>query len=346
MRRTVLETALLQWRHANDLVSTQKTLPAAHSYLQPSTSNGHGVRRRCMLLVWKNWPSWELVEILEIAAQRKLSTLSTRNRAKHLEGKAGKFRKTGERGTKKAGKPGAALQRNRGNTKAIGGGNKAVGGKRQNAKHGPRGSFQPTNKKVRDLTEKSWNILGHREAMFRPWVVLESGEKQLETLLENSKELFLVEEDRIARQMCFVATKKQKNMDTRGGNMILLQRRKTNILEFHCRTKILRKNKIARSTRKAGRSEKMSCRDSHFGRPPKEKVQVCTSPQPKDWKKAIEMEEGHYLVSRCAMEKSTSEGMKKQFSSSCRLEKTATQKKKQARRFGDIFSNKRQTKKI
>ena len=101
-------------------------------------------------------------------------------------------------------------------------------------------------------------------------------------------------------------------------------KRKTNS-GLHCRTKIPRRNKIARSTRKAGRSEKMSCRDSHFGRPPKEKLQVCTSPQPKNWKKAIEMEEGHYLVSRCAMEKSTSEGLQKQFSSSCRLEKTATQ---------------------
>ena len=38
-----------------------------------------------------------------------------------------------------------------GNTKVIGGGNKAVGGKRKNAKHGPRGSFQPTNKKGRVL---------------------------------------------------------------------------------------------------------------------------------------------------------------------------------------------------
>ena len=62
---------------------------------------------------WRKKKNCELVEILEIAAQRKLSTLSTRNRAKHLEGKASKFRKTGERGTKKAEKPGAALQRNR-----------------------------------------------------------------------------------------------------------------------------------------------------------------------------------------------------------------------------------------
>lgn len=67
-----------------------------------------------------------MVEILEIAAQRKLSTLSTRNRAKHLEGKAGKFRKLENVAQKKTEKPGAALQRNRGKTKGIRGGNKAV----------------------------------------------------------------------------------------------------------------------------------------------------------------------------------------------------------------------------
>lgn len=88
--------------------------------------------------------------------------------------------------------------------------------KKKNATHDPKGSFQPTNNEVQDLTGTSRNILGHRETMFRPRVVSESGEgkleavyatKQLETLLENSKEMFLVEEDRFARQMWFVPTK-------------------------------------------------------------------------------------------------------------------------------------------
>lgn len=60
--------------------------------------------------------------------------------------------------------------------------------------------------------------------MFRSRVVSESGEGKLEAvyatkplrLLENSKEMFLVEEDRFALQMWFVPTKVWKNPDTRG----------------------------------------------------------------------------------------------------------------------------------
>lgn len=39
----------------------------------------------------------------------------------------------------------------------------------------------------------------------------------------------------------------------------LCTKRKTNLLESHCRTKIPRRNKIARTTRKAGRCDKISC---------------------------------------------------------------------------------------
>ena len=46
----------------------------------------------------------------------------------------------------------------------------------------PKGSFQPTNNKVQDLTERSRNILEHREAMFRPSVVSESGEGKPEAV--------------------------------------------------------------------------------------------------------------------------------------------------------------------
>ena len=52
--------------------------------------------------------------------------------------------------------------------------------KKKNAKHDSKGSFQPTSNKVQDLTGRSRNILGHREGMFRPTVVSESGEGKLE----------------------------------------------------------------------------------------------------------------------------------------------------------------------
>ena len=54
--------------------------------------------------------------------------------------------------------------------------------KKENAKRDPKGSFQPTNNKVQDLTERSRNILGHTEAMFRPSVVSESGEGKPEAV--------------------------------------------------------------------------------------------------------------------------------------------------------------------
>ena len=77
-----------------------------------------------------------------------------------------------------------------------------------------------------------------------------------------------------------------------------------------------------------------------------ERLQVCTPPQPKDRKNAIEIEEGHYLVSRCAMEKSTSDGLKNGSLPPAAWRRQQLKKKEQASRFGDIFFNKRQTKKI
>ena len=83
--------------------------------------------------------------------------------------------------------------------------------KKKNATHDPKGSFQPTNNEVQLILQESlvtfWGT--EKQCFARPRVVSESGEgkleavyatKQLEILLENSKEMFLVEEDRFARK--------------------------------------------------------------------------------------------------------------------------------------------------
>lgn len=96
------------------------------------------------------------------------------------KGKAGKFPNTGKRDTKngqtrelrciETGEMQNVLEEKR------------CWRKKENAKRDPKGSFQPTNNKVQDLTERSRNILGHREAMFRPSVVSESGEGKPEAV--------------------------------------------------------------------------------------------------------------------------------------------------------------------
>lgn len=73
--------------------------------------------------------------------------------------------------------------------------------------------------------------------------------------------MFLVEEDRYiysANVVCANQNIKKSGYSSLKQNPFE-QKRKTNLLESHCRTKIPRRNKIARTTRKAGRCDKISC---------------------------------------------------------------------------------------
>lgn len=117
-RSSVLKTELLQQRHANDLGSEQKTLPAQSGAPDPKT-----LLLPTEHVEWEWWKkkvhaigveklSCELVEMPEKSAQREPSTPSTRNRARRLEDILEEREKLGssqtlENVTRKSGKPGS-----------------------------------------------------------------------------------------------------------------------------------------------------------------------------------------------------------------------------------------------
>lgn len=117
-RSSVLKTELLQQRHANDLGSEQKTLPAQSGAPDPKTllpPTEHvewewGKKKVHAIGVEKL--SCEPVEMPEKSAQREPSTPSTRNRARRLEDILEEREKLGssqtlENVTRKSGKPGS-----------------------------------------------------------------------------------------------------------------------------------------------------------------------------------------------------------------------------------------------
>ena len=79
--------------------------------------------------------------------------------------------------------------------------------------------------------------------------------------------MFLVEDDRYiysANVVCANQNIKKSGYSSLKQNPFV-QKRKTNLLESHCRTKTPRRNKIARTTRKAGRCDKISAIDMQEG---------------------------------------------------------------------------------
>lgn len=115
---SVLKTELLQQRHANDLGSEQKTLPA-----QSGAPDSKTLLPPTEHVEWEWWKkkvhaigveklSCEPVEMPEKSAQRQPSTPSTRNRARRLEDILEEREKLGssqtlENVTRKSGKPGS-----------------------------------------------------------------------------------------------------------------------------------------------------------------------------------------------------------------------------------------------
>lgn len=132
--------------------------------------------------------------------------------------------------------------------------------------------FFPTHKQRSsiDLTGKSRNILGHREAMFRP---AEScfGKRRRQTrsctrhkTAGNTTRKLKRDVLGRRRPLCSANVVCANQNIKKSGCWWLkqnpfVQRRKKNLLESHCRTKIPRRNKIGRTTRKAGRCDKISC---------------------------------------------------------------------------------------
>lgn len=131
--------------------------------------------------------------------------------------------------------------------------------------------------------------------------------------------MFLVEEDRYiysANVVCANQNIKKSGYSSLKQNPFV-QKRKTNLLESHCRTKTPRRNKIARTTRKAGRCDEISC--NRYARRALSGVSL--------WKKALP-------------------GVEKTTLFLLQLGDDGNPKKMQTSRFGDIFSNRGRRKNI
>ena len=141
---------------------------------------------------------------------------------------------------------------------------------------------------------RRWKAIGHRGLTYGPRVVLEDEEggteaaystKQLAKLLEYTRELFFSEKDRFDREMFFAASENQK---------LKIQVQPTRSFQ-NAEGREIFWNPIGvdkyPDPQKLEEFQRIAMEDFQ-----QEKLHACTPPKHKDWKKAIDMEEGSYLV--------------------------------------------------
>ena len=271
-------------------------------------------RDKKMAAIGKEFPSCELVEMPEIAAQRLLSTLSTRNRARRLEEilEATERQEWAERLQEIANRREEARELRRmeiERMREIVEAKRKVLDERATIRSAVLAALSRLDtKKLREVSGQRWKILGHREALFGPRVVLEDEEgqtvsvystRQLAKLLENTKELFLRQTDTYSRELFVAASQKQK-MEIRveptkafwntEGEQILW-----NPISIE---KYPDPQKLDELRQQLDEAQKYLEEARPLEDLQKERLRVCAPPQLKDWTKAVEMKEGRYLVTR------------------------------------------------
>ena len=285
-------------------------------------------------------PLWE---IPEIAANREISTLSTRNRAVRLEEildektklewaeKLEEIARTREEAGRLRSQE---IEQMWGVVEAK----KRLLAERAKIRNTvQRALSEPTTKKLREVSGKHWKAIGHRGTMYGPRVVLEDEEgeievvystKQLTKLLENTKELFFSETERFGREMFFAASENEK---------LKIQVQPTKSFYNEEGKEIFWNPIVVDKYPDPERLEELAEEfpEHELEDFQQEKLQACTPPKSKDWKNAIEMEEGCYMLP-------TGEWTGR-FSYSNRLETTEHPPKTSPIQCGAISYNKRQT---
>ena len=162
--------------------------------------------------------------------------------------------------------------------------------------------FEPKTKKLREVSGRRRKAIGHRGSTYGPRVVLEDEEggtevvystRQLAQLLENTRELFFWEKDRFGREMFFAASENQK---------LEIQVQPTRSFwnvegkEIFWNPIVVDKYLDPKRLEELQRIGREFLPENELEDFQQEKLHACTPPKPKDWKKAIEMEEGRYLV--------------------------------------------------